>query len=62
MGNHDQRRVASRLGVARTDALNMILLSLPGASISYMVRKFTISIANIFDYIFFLPGRRDRND
>jgi alpha-glucosidase len=36
MGNHDQRRVASRLGEARTDTMNMVLLTLPGASVTYM--------------------------
>jgi alpha-glucosidase len=35
MGNHDQKRIASRHGVQRVDAINMILASLPGASITY---------------------------
>lgn len=34
-GNHDQHRVASRLGTDRIDAINMILLTLPGISINY---------------------------
>lgn len=34
-GNHDQHRVASRLGRDRIDAINMILLTLPGISINY---------------------------
>jgi alpha-glucosidase len=35
MGNHDQKRIASRHGVQRVDAINMILASLPGVSITY---------------------------
>lgn len=35
LGNHDQRRVASRFGLERIDMMNMIDLSLPGASITY---------------------------
>jgi alpha-glucosidase len=35
MGNHDQRRIASRLGQNKVDAVNMILASLPGASVTY---------------------------
>lgn len=34
-GNHDQHRVASRLGRDRIDAINMMLLTLPGISINY---------------------------
>ncbi|CAD7012854.1 unnamed protein product [Ceratitis capitata] len=35
IGNHDQRRAASRYGVQRTDAMNMLVLTLPGASVTY---------------------------
>lgn len=35
-GNHDAPRVASRLGTHRIDAINMILTSMPGISITYM--------------------------
>lgn len=35
LGNHDQRRVASRFGTERIDMMNMIDLTLPGASITY---------------------------
>ncbi|XP_049544962.1 maltase 2-like [Anopheles darlingi] len=35
MGNHDRPRVGTRMGVSRIDALNMILLSLSGASVTY---------------------------
>ena len=35
MGNHDRPRVATRLGEERIDALNMVLLSLSGASVTY---------------------------
>jgi alpha-glucosidase len=30
LGNHDQHRLATRLGVARTDLLNILLQTLPG--------------------------------
>lgn len=36
-GNHDQHRVASRLGKDRIDSINMILLTLPGISVNYNV-------------------------
>ncbi|KAG4069066.1 hypothetical protein HA402_008377 [Bradysia odoriphaga] len=35
IGNHDQNRVASRFGTDRIDMINMILLTLPGVSITY---------------------------
>jgi alpha-glucosidase len=35
MGNHDQRRIASRLGQNKVDAVNIILATLPGASVTY---------------------------
>ncbi|XP_055681560.1 maltase 2-like isoform X2 [Lutzomyia longipalpis] len=35
LGNHDQSRVASRFGRERVDALNVLLLTLPGISITY---------------------------
>lgn len=38
MGNHDNNRVGSRLGTDRIDLINMLILSLPGASITYNVR------------------------
>lgn len=37
VGNHDQHRVAARLGTDRVDAINMILLMLPGVSVTYNV-------------------------
>lgn len=37
MGNHDQNRVAYRLGEDRVDMINMLLLTLPGASVTYNV-------------------------
>uniref|UniRef100_A0A336M5S6 alpha-glucosidase n=1 Tax=Culicoides sonorensis TaxID=179676 RepID=A0A336M5S6_CULSO len=36
MGNHDQNRVGSRIGSDRIDMMNMVLLSLSGASVTYM--------------------------
>lgn len=35
LGNHDQHRVASRFGEDMIDAMNMILLSLPGVGVTY---------------------------
>lgn len=35
LGNHDQWRVASRLGADRVDMLNMLITTLPGASVTY---------------------------
>ncbi|XP_047118890.1 maltase 2-like [Schistocerca piceifrons] len=36
LGNHDQPRVGTRLGVARKDLFNMISLLLPGTAITFM--------------------------
>ena len=36
MGNHDRSRVGSRLGEDRIDIINMLLLTLPGCSVTYM--------------------------
>ncbi|XP_063703256.1 maltase A3-like [Culicoides brevitarsis] len=36
MGNHDQNRVGSRLGTDRIDMMNMMLLTLSGASVTFM--------------------------
>ncbi|KAH8355094.1 hypothetical protein KR093_005410, partial [Drosophila rubida] len=35
IGNHDQRRAASRYGPANADAMNMLVMLLPGASVTY---------------------------
>ncbi|XP_050298023.1 maltase 2-like [Anthonomus grandis grandis] len=35
LGNHDQRRVSTRLGVENIDALNMLIGILPGVQITY---------------------------
>ncbi|XP_065369743.1 maltase A1-like [Calliphora vicina] len=35
IGNHDQRRVSTRYGVRNIDAMNMLVMMLPGASITY---------------------------
>ncbi|XP_030387006.1 maltase A3 [Scaptodrosophila lebanonensis] len=35
LGNHDQSRIGSRLGADRIDAINMMLLTLPGISVTY---------------------------
>lgn len=36
MGNHDQNRLGSRLGTDRIDMMNMMLLTLSGASVTFM--------------------------
>ncbi|XP_030573710.1 maltase A3 [Drosophila novamexicana] len=35
LGNHDQSRIGTRLGADRIDAINMLLLTLPGISVNY---------------------------
>uniref|UniRef100_T1PFH0 alpha-glucosidase n=1 Tax=Musca domestica TaxID=7370 RepID=T1PFH0_MUSDO len=35
IGNHDRRRAASRYGLRNTDAMNMLVMMLPGASVTY---------------------------
>ncbi|XP_017838132.1 maltase A1 [Drosophila busckii] len=35
LGNHDKRRAASRYGVEHIDAMNMLVMVLPGASVTY---------------------------
>lgn len=40
LGNHDNSRVGSRYGSERIDALNALLLTLPGAGVTYNVRKY----------------------
>lgn len=37
MGNHDNPRVASRFGEKSVDAMNMLLMTLPGIGITYNV-------------------------
>lgn len=35
MGNHDQPRIASRLGQDKVDIINVLLMALPGCSVNY---------------------------
>lgn len=35
LGNHDQHRVATRLGETRTDLINIMLQTLPGVAVTY---------------------------
>uniref|UniRef100_A0A1I8QES5 alpha-glucosidase n=1 Tax=Stomoxys calcitrans TaxID=35570 RepID=A0A1I8QES5_STOCA len=35
MGNHDNPRTASRLGAASVDAINMLVMTLPGVAVTY---------------------------
>ena len=37
MGNHDQHRVGTRIGEDKIDIMNMILMTLPGISVTYNV-------------------------
>lgn len=37
MSNHDNPRIASRLGVDSVDAMNMLLMTLPGVAVTYNV-------------------------
>lgn len=39
MGNHDRPRVGTRYGADLIDALNMLVLTLPGIAVTYMVNS-----------------------
>lgn len=39
LGNHDKQRISDRFGPAAVDAMNMLLLTLPGIAITYNVRR-----------------------
>lgn len=38
LGNHDNKRLATRFGVERADLFNMLLNTLPGVAVTYNVR------------------------
>ncbi|XP_044726881.1 maltase A3-like [Chrysoperla carnea] len=40
LGNHDQHRVADRVGVKRIDGLNMLTMTLPGVAVTYNGEEF----------------------
>ena len=46
MGNHDRPRVANRMGKEMTDAMNMLLLTLPGTPTCYYGDE--IGMVNVF--------------
>ncbi|KAI9583062.1 maltase A3-like [Glossina fuscipes] len=46
LGNHDQHRLASRLGEDRVDMMNILLLNLPGCSVTYMGEE--IGMSNVW--------------
>ncbi|KAL9920716.1 maltase A3-like [Glossina fuscipes fuscipes] len=46
LGNHDQHRLASRLGEDRVDMMNILLLTLPGCSVTYMGEE--IGMSNVW--------------
>lgn len=37
LGNHDNKRLATRFGIERADLLNMLLQTLPGVAVTYNV-------------------------
>lgn len=56
MGNHDTSRIASRLGSGLTDAMNMILMLLPGTPIVYYGEEIgMVDYAN-------MPSKKDERD
>lgn len=38
LGNHDNPRIADRFGAHKVDLINILLASLPGATVTYYVR------------------------
>lgn len=52
LGNHDQKRLGSRLGEARRDLYNILLKTLPGISVTYNVS--TWKWFNSPDHIYYL--------
>ncbi|KAF0298401.1 Maltase 1 [Amphibalanus amphitrite] len=55
LGNHDQPRVASRVGEEAADALNMLLLLLPGTPVTYYGEELAMTDAEIAP-----PQRQDK--
>ena len=47
LGNHDNHRLASRLGVERGDLLNIMLQTLPGIAITYQGEELVMTNVNI---------------
>ncbi|XP_017150174.1 maltase A1 [Drosophila miranda] len=47
IGNHDQRRAASRYGAANADAMNMLVMILPGASVTYQGEELAMTDGEI---------------
>lgn len=47
MGNHDQQRIASRLGLSRGDLINIMLQTLPGIAITYQGEELVMENVNI---------------
>lgn len=48
LGNHDQHRVATRLGVDNVDALNMLTAFLPGIQVTYMGEEIGMENGEVF--------------
>ncbi|EDW10118.2 uncharacterized protein Dmoj_GI18699 [Drosophila mojavensis] len=47
LGNHDKRRAASRYGEQHIDAMNMLIMMLPGASVTYQGEELGMTDAQI---------------
>ncbi|XP_068145403.1 maltase A1 isoform X1 [Drosophila tropicalis] len=47
LGNHDKRRAASRYGQEHIDAMNMLVMILPGASVTYQGEELGMTDAEI---------------
>ena len=47
LGNHDNHRIATRLGVERGDLLNIMLQTLPGIAITYQGEELMMTNVNI---------------
>lgn len=62
MGNHDNKRLASRFGVERTDLMNMLLQTLPGVAVTYNVNCQNFFVLPLYSILLNLPGGRARND
>lgn len=59
LGNHDQPRVASRLGEEAADALNMLVLLLPGTPVTYYGEELAMTDAEIAPEQALDPAGRD---
>lgn len=62
MGNHDNKRLASRFGYDRADLLNMLLQTLPGIAVTYNVTIGVFFICNpAIMVIYFYTSFREKS-